>query len=157
MSNEDKPPASVTTDLRVAHLIKAVTRKGEIRFELHVPENDSAPALAEDLRGGFYIGGMPYVSAREGPISVHEDGQDKSRIAAVYRPHGKRDPDKDMRAMVRVFSEMEIPITDKVKKGIQNAFDALKELDTPRHRSAVASELARRQVRKGPGRGRGEP
>ena len=146
--DERKPPASVVTDLRVAHLTKAVTRKGEIRFELHVPDNDSAAELAEDLGHAFYVRGMPYVPAREGPISVDEHEQDASRITVVYRPHGKRDLDEDMRCIVRNFAETEVPITDVVEKGIQQAFAALKELNAQGH---AAAEAARRSAKTRPG------
>jgi hypothetical protein len=154
MSDEGKPPASVTTDLRVAHLTKAVTHKRQIRFELHVPENDSAPELAEALRQGFFIRGMPYVPGFDGPISVDEHERDPSRITVVYKPHGKRDLAADMRALVAIFEEMEIPITDKVEEGMQAAFDALRAANAQEHGGAVAAEAERRRSGKGPG-GRG--
>jgi hypothetical protein len=150
-----KPPTSVVTDLGARpQLTKAVTRKGEIRFELHVPENDSAPALAEDLRRGFFLGGMPRVPAKEGPIGVYEREHDKSTIEVVYKPHGKRSLDEDMRAMVAVFEEMEIPVTSAATEGMRQAFDALKTLNAQGRSSAVAAEAERRSAKKGP-RGRG--
>jgi hypothetical protein len=147
MSDEGKPPATVVTDLRIAHLTKAVTRKGEIRFDLHVPENDDVLSLAEDLRHGFYLGGMPYVPAREGPILVTEDKRDKAKITVLYRPHGKRDIDEDQRCIAKVFEEMEIPVNRVVAEGFEHAFDALKALNAQGH---AAAEVARRSAKKGP-------
>ncbi len=151
MSDEREPPSTVTTDLRVAHLTKATTRKGEIRFELHVPENDSAPNLAEDLCRGFFDR-MAYVPAHDGPINVNEDDRDKSKLVVVYKPHGKRNLHEDRRAIIRVFDEMEIPITQAVATGIEQAFASLEALNQPGH---AAAERARRTTKRGPNGGRG--
>jgi hypothetical protein len=151
MSDEREPPASVVTDLRVAHLTKAETRKGEIRFELHVPENDSASDLAGGLSNAFFLR-LVYAPAREGPISVDESERDPSKITVVYKPHGRRDPDADMRSIVTAFADMDVPVTAAVNERIGRAFDALKALGAPGPGTATAAEAARRTARKAPDR-----
>jgi hypothetical protein len=147
----EPPPKAIVTDLRVAHLTKAVARRGEIHFELHVPDNDDATDLAASL--AFKLLDMPFVPAREGPISVDAAKDDRSKVTIVYKPHGKRNLGEDMRTLTALLGDSEIPITDTVREGIGQAFDALRQLNAPGHASA---EAARRSAKKGP-RGRGMP
>jgi hypothetical protein len=154
MSADREPPGTVVTDLHpAAQLTRAVTKKGEIRFELHVPENHRDPDLAEGLRCGFFGELPPVPGERFGPISVNEDERDKSKITVVYKPGRPRKPTQDMPRIVNVFEELEIPITKSVTQGMQHAFDALKTLKAPGH---AAAEVARRRARKEP-HGRGSP
>jgi hypothetical protein len=147
MTDERKAASSVATDLRVAHLTRAVSRKSGIRFELHVPDNDSAPDLAESLRQGLFRD-LPEVPGEKlGPVSVDEDPRDKSKVTIVYKPDPKRNPRADMRDFINLFREMEIPVTDEIEKRIGSAFKAFDELKVGGH---AAAELARRSERRGP-------
>ena len=149
MSDKPEPPSrTVETDLRVAHLTKAVTRKGEIGFELHVPENDSAPELAEILRQDLILKMSHVPGERFGPISVDEDERNPSKVTIVYKPDRVRNPRADMREIVSILEETAIPITQTVHDGIEHAFEALQALSTQGH--AVA-ETTRRTAKKGPG------
>jgi hypothetical protein len=152
MSDREPPPEPVVTEFHpTARLTRAVTTRGEIRFELLVPENVSAPDLAEELRLGFYGGLPPVPGERVGPISVNEDERDTSRITVLYKPDRPRKPSQDMPCIVSIFEETDIPITKSVKQGMQHAFDTLKALNAQGH---AAAEVARRGAKKGPpGRG----
>ncbi len=159
----EPPPRTVVTDLRVddarvAHLTRAVTRRGSIRFEFHVSENDSAADLADDLLDGLSLtrrddgfAALPLIPGeRFGPISVHEDKRDKSKVVVVYKPDRVRIPSADMPGIIGAFEEMEIPMTSKVREGIQHAFAAFDELRA-QEAGHAAAEAARRSAKKGPG------
>ena len=146
MSNDrEPPPRTVVTDLHpAAQLTRAVTKKGEIRFELHVPKKHPDPDLAENLRRGLFLE-LPHVPGeRTGPFSVDEDERDKSKIVIVYRPDPKRSPRDDMPEIVRILEETPLPMTEEVREGIRQAFDALEALNARGH---AAHEAARRTAK----------
>jgi hypothetical protein len=150
MSDDREPPADVVTTFAPApQLTRAVTRKGEIRFELRVPENSSARDMAKPLRAHFR-GSMPRGPAGEVSTSVEVDDRDPSKFTVIYKPHARTrdDLERDIKRMFMIFGDMS---DGDVIPGIRDAFNALEKLNGQEQGTAVAAEIARRSGGKEPG------
>jgi hypothetical protein len=133
-------------------LTKASTRKGEIVFEIQVPDKSVFPVLAEYLRSSFHET-LPFAANEsKGPITVEEPNNE--HVLVTYKPDRRRNISDDPARMLQVLSDAGIPVTTAVIDGMVQAFDNLKALNSPEQGSAVAALEAQRGGGKEPG-GRG--
>jgi len=137
--NERVPPR--------AHFVQAINRKGLIRLVLRVCEKANQEDIAEELRRCLFSE-LEYTPGPTGPVEVHEDERDTSKITIVYKPSRRRNLLRDRRDIVRIVKETDISIGDKEADEIQQAFNTLAATVAPTHAGA---ESARRAAKTDPG------
>jgi hypothetical protein len=171
MSDGQEPPGSDVVPFHpVAQLTRALVQKNRVVFEVQVPDEASAPAYAEALKGSFR---SAFVITKGGidqnypcPVEVAVDGADKAKVVATYSSDTRParliasdyfravDSFRELRISTDAIPNGRVRMNGRIVDAIKSAFNILQRANAQEHGAAVAAQLARRSSPKEPdGRG----